>query len=529
MPWDHARPKKGGERALFAVLGGKIEVVKTIDGIERTLGWRLPGTIFGEVPITLGTPFPGGYRAAEPPAPRVTIVGQRWDTTCSDLRRFLARNQISFRWLMPDAPELATLWPGGCPPDADLPALKLADGPVIARPNVRDVAKRLGLQTSFHGVFACGDVRLSPVKRVASAVGEGSMAIAFVQQYLAQVCPRIAQPHVAGAQPAADQDLAIGLGPPPVTGGHHRAAHPELAGGAVLDVLPEAARGDVDDAQLDLGHRATHEAATLELGRARDGEPDGLGHAPADLDGETRHVQKRTLQRERQLVAAGEDRVDRGEVRALCRRALCRRVTGHLPEVIDVRTDHRRSLRAQVVVEARDVELALEGDGAASPEDRKDLDPAAHVADRVVHDHARVAVDAVESREHAAHDASRRRVRMGDALRQRGRARGVEDQRERLGGNVGQISRRGVEQRCEARVARRGRAEHDHALDRGPREVDRGQIGELLLVYDQPARARVGEAGGDLGRCVDVLERHRDHSCAPAAEIAGDQLDAVRQ
>jgi thioredoxin reductase (NADPH) len=41
------------------------------------------------------------------------------------------------------------------------------------------------LETSVPGVFACGDVRLSPVKRVASAVGEGSMAIAFVHQYLA--------------------------------------------------------------------------------------------------------------------------------------------------------------------------------------------------------------------------------------------------------------------------------------------------------------------------------------------------------
>ena len=41
------------------------------------------------------------------------------------------------------------------------------------------------LETSVPGVFACGDVRLSPVKRVASAVGEGSMAIAFVLQFLA--------------------------------------------------------------------------------------------------------------------------------------------------------------------------------------------------------------------------------------------------------------------------------------------------------------------------------------------------------
>jgi thioredoxin reductase (NADPH) len=43
------------------------------------------------------------------------------------------------------------------------------------------------LETSVPGIFACGDVRLSLVKRVASAVGEGSMAIAFVHRYLANV------------------------------------------------------------------------------------------------------------------------------------------------------------------------------------------------------------------------------------------------------------------------------------------------------------------------------------------------------
>lgn len=42
------------------------------------------------------------------------------------------------------------------------------------------------LESSVPGVFACGDVRLSPIKRVAAAVGEGSMAITFVHQFLAQ-------------------------------------------------------------------------------------------------------------------------------------------------------------------------------------------------------------------------------------------------------------------------------------------------------------------------------------------------------
>ena len=41
------------------------------------------------------------------------------------------------------------------------------------------------LETSLPGVFAAGDVRSGSIKRVASAVGEGSMAVRLVHQYLA--------------------------------------------------------------------------------------------------------------------------------------------------------------------------------------------------------------------------------------------------------------------------------------------------------------------------------------------------------
>lgn len=41
------------------------------------------------------------------------------------------------------------------------------------------------LETSIPGLFAAGDVRLGSMKRVASGVGEGSMAISFVHRYLA--------------------------------------------------------------------------------------------------------------------------------------------------------------------------------------------------------------------------------------------------------------------------------------------------------------------------------------------------------
>ena len=40
------------------------------------------------------------------------------------------------------------------------------------------------LETSIPGVFAVGDVRAGNLKRVAPAVGEGSIAIAFVHQVL---------------------------------------------------------------------------------------------------------------------------------------------------------------------------------------------------------------------------------------------------------------------------------------------------------------------------------------------------------
>ena len=182
---------EGGEPALFGVLAGKIEVVKLVDGIERTLGWRHPGSIFGEVPLALGSPFPGGYRAAEsarvmrveardyyslaaaspevsmklgalarerigglqgiaaePPKARVTIYGPKWDNGCNEMRRFLARNQITHDWVSPESPDLAKLWPGRLPADGEYPVLRLADGTQVSNPKAQDLARLLGLQTT---------------------------------------------------------------------------------------------------------------------------------------------------------------------------------------------------------------------------------------------------------------------------------------------------------------------------------------------------------------------------------------------
>jgi len=285
------------------------------------VGQRQPGDVFGEVPIALGTLFPVGFRAAEPtrvmriepaayhslaavapgvareigklaayrmgggrglqglaadpPPPRAIVVGHRWDSDRAELRHFLDRNQITFRWITGEAPDEAALWEGSLPAffstharsvtilcrgdgleksmsrylidqlekrsnievltntevvavhggDA-LEAIDVHDrssgetrqlesgglfvligadaetswlppeialdrkGYVLTGADVRAAGRwaldrdPYLLETSTPGIFACGDVRLGPVKRVAAAVGEGSMAIAFVHQYL---------------------------------------------------------------------------------------------------------------------------------------------------------------------------------------------------------------------------------------------------------------------------------------------------------------------------------------------------------
>ena len=68
------------------------------------------------------------------------------------------------------------------------------------------------LETSVPGIFASGDVRFSPVKRVAAAVGEGSMAIAFVHQYLRDIEVR---PGPGRAPSSPGSGSAVETSPPP--------------------------------------------------------------------------------------------------------------------------------------------------------------------------------------------------------------------------------------------------------------------------------------------------------------------------
>ncbi len=192
IPGEYA-VHEGDERALVGVLEGRIEVVRLIDGVERVIGERRPGDLFGELSIALGMRQPAGIRAAEAsrifrleahdyhavaavapelakrlgalashrmggprglqaivsePVPyRAIVLGHRWDASCAELRRFLDRNQVRFRWLQPDVPSDAEHWDGALPAEGDYPVIRIINGKTVVRPQLRRVAELLDIAT----------------------------------------------------------------------------------------------------------------------------------------------------------------------------------------------------------------------------------------------------------------------------------------------------------------------------------------------------------------------------------------------
>jgi thioredoxin reductase (NADPH) len=85
--------------------------------------------------------------AAAPPPPRALLVGHRWDAACTGLRHFLDRNQITFKSVLPDAPDAEELWGGPLPAEADWPVIRVIGGKTVVRPTHRRAAELLGLTT----------------------------------------------------------------------------------------------------------------------------------------------------------------------------------------------------------------------------------------------------------------------------------------------------------------------------------------------------------------------------------------------
>ncbi len=174
--------------AFWVVVEGRLEITKRVGGFERVIATRGYGEHFGEVPLALGSTTFANARAAgharamrleptmfhellslapslgsavsnaivarvgelgrmttESPASAATIVGNRQDLACHDLRDFLARNQIPFEWFPPEDELLAERWPELYELRDQGPVAKLRDGAVLVRPTDRELAAALGL------------------------------------------------------------------------------------------------------------------------------------------------------------------------------------------------------------------------------------------------------------------------------------------------------------------------------------------------------------------------------------------------
>ena len=178
---------EGDGRALYVIIEGAFEVTKMVDGIERVLGPRGPGGIFGEVPMTLGSLFPASMRATEPsrilrldlhgyhslcvrapeisakvgaiaqsriaglsqiaaapPEPELIVIGPRWNSCVHELITFLSGNLVAYDWqTLEDADDSAD----GAIED-DYPIVRLPDGRELTAPTKRAVAEALGLTVS---------------------------------------------------------------------------------------------------------------------------------------------------------------------------------------------------------------------------------------------------------------------------------------------------------------------------------------------------------------------------------------------
>lgn len=82
------------------------------------------------------------------PVPSTKVVGHRWSSRSSDVREFLARNQVPYRWYSADEPEGRRLLAAAGEDGMRLPVVITPDGSPLVEPEAVDLAARVGLATT---------------------------------------------------------------------------------------------------------------------------------------------------------------------------------------------------------------------------------------------------------------------------------------------------------------------------------------------------------------------------------------------
>ncbi|MFE0676921.1 FAD-dependent oxidoreductase [Streptomyces sp. NPDC058867] len=82
------------------------------------------------------------------PVPATKVVGHRWSARSSDVREFLARNQVPYRWYSAEEPEGRRLLAAAGQDGRRLPLVITSEGTALVEPDVPELASHVGLATT---------------------------------------------------------------------------------------------------------------------------------------------------------------------------------------------------------------------------------------------------------------------------------------------------------------------------------------------------------------------------------------------
>jgi len=144
----------GARRALltaYADTGAAIEAINVVDLDYYLLKpWDPPEEkLYPVVDALLETWLSSDYR----PVPETKVVGHRWSARSSEVREFLARNQVPYRWYASDEPEGRRLLEAAGADEMTLPVVITSEGEALVQPADRELAAKVGLATVPSGGF----------------------------------------------------------------------------------------------------------------------------------------------------------------------------------------------------------------------------------------------------------------------------------------------------------------------------------------------------------------------------------------
>src|SRR5260370_14439958 len=82
------------------------------------------------------------------PVPETKVIGHRWSARSSEVREFLARNQVPYRWYNSDEPEGQRLLEAAQTDGRALPVVSTPEGDPLIEPTDAELAARVGLATT---------------------------------------------------------------------------------------------------------------------------------------------------------------------------------------------------------------------------------------------------------------------------------------------------------------------------------------------------------------------------------------------